>query len=85
MPGKVSRTRKFDAFQKILAADFRRVYVRGINSTAEEVTEVRTLDLKSVSFGEMDVVFIDEDAVLERCLGLEEGGGPIGASSFTLT
>jgi hypothetical protein len=58
------KDKKFDAFQKILAADFRGVYASGINSTAKEVAEVRKLDFKSYSFGEMDVVFIDKDAAL---------------------
>ena len=58
------KDKKFDAFQKMLAADFRGVYPNGINSTAKEVAEVRKLDFKSYSFGEMDVVFIDKDAAL---------------------
>ena len=58
------KDKNFDAFQKILAADFRGVYSSGINSTAKEMDEVRTLDFKSFTFGEMDVVFIDKDAAL---------------------
>ena len=58
------KDKNFDAFQKMLTADFRGVYSSGINSTAKEVAEVRTLDFKSFSFGEMDVVFIDKDAAL---------------------
>lgn len=58
------KDKKFDLFQKILATDFRGVYASGINKTDKEVTEVRTLDLKSFKLGEMDVVFIDKDAVM---------------------
>jgi hypothetical protein len=58
------KDKKFDLFQKILATDFRGVYASGINKADKEVTEVRTLDLKSFTLGEMDVVFIDKDAAM---------------------
>ena len=58
------KDKKFDAFQKMLAADFRGVYASGINKADKEAAEVRTLDFKSVTLGEMDVVFIDKDAAL---------------------
>ena len=67
------KDKNFDAFQKILAADFRGVYSSGINSTAKEVAEVRTLDFKSFSFGEMDVVFTDKAAALVTVEGTENG------------
>jgi hypothetical protein len=64
------------------------------------VAEVRALDFKSSSFGEMDVVFTDKAAALVTVEGTENGKdisgkknaasirkkrGAIGASSFTLT
>ena len=55
------KDKKFDAFEKFLASDFRGVYPTGINPKDKEVTEVRTLDFKSYSFGDVDVVFIDKD------------------------
>jgi hypothetical protein len=58
------KDKKFDLFQKMLTTDFRGVYASGINKTDKEVTEVRTLDLKSFKLGEMDVVFIDKDAAM---------------------
>ena len=61
---QVIKDKNFDAFQKLLARDFRGVYANGINSTTKEVAEVRTLDFKSFTFGEMDVVFIDKDAAM---------------------
>jgi ketosteroid isomerase-like protein len=48
----------------MLAADFRGVYANGINKADKEVADVRTLDFKSLTLGEMDVVFIDKDAAM---------------------
>jgi hypothetical protein len=58
------KDKKFDAFQKMLASDFRGVYANGINKADKEVADVRTLDFKSFTLGEMDVVFIDKDAAM---------------------
>jgi hypothetical protein len=58
------KDKKFDAFQKMLASDFRGVYANGINKADKEVVDVRTLDFKSFTLGEMDVVFIDKDAAM---------------------
>jgi hypothetical protein len=58
------KDKKFDAFQKMLSADFRGVYASGINKSDTEMTEVRTVDFKSFTLGDMDVVFIDKDAVM---------------------
>lgn len=58
------KDKKFDAFEKFLASDFRGVYATGINSKEKEAAGVRKVDFKSCSFGDMDVVFIDKDAVL---------------------
>ncbi len=58
------KDKNFDAFQKLLALDFRGVYSDTINTASKEAAEVRTLDFKSVTLGKMDVVFIDNDAAL---------------------
>jgi hypothetical protein len=58
------KDKKFDQFQKMVASDFRGVYPSGINTADKEVTEVRTLDLKSYTLGEMTVVFIGKDNAL---------------------
>ena len=58
------KEKNFDAFQKLLAHDFRGVYSDGINKASKEAADVRTLDFKSVTLGKMDVVFIDKDVAL---------------------
>ena len=58
------KDKKFDAFQKMLSADFRGVYASAITKLEQELADVKTVDLKSVTPGEMDVVFIDKDAAL---------------------
>ena len=58
------KDKKFDVFQKMLATDFRGVYASGINKADKELASVRTLDFKSFTLGEMDVVFINKDAAM---------------------
>jgi hypothetical protein len=58
------KDKKFDAFQKMLSSDFRGVYGSAINKAEQEVADIKKVDLKSVTLGEMDVVFIDKDAAL---------------------
>jgi hypothetical protein len=58
------KDKKFDQFQKMLASDFRGVYANGINNADKEVAEVRTLDFKSFTLGEMDLVFITKDTAM---------------------
>ncbi|MEY2520323.1 MAG: hypothetical protein QOF24_2082 [Verrucomicrobiota bacterium] len=58
------KDKKFDAFQKMLSADFRAVYASAINKLDQEVVDIKKVDMKSVTFGDMDVVFIDKDAAL---------------------
>jgi len=58
------KDKKWDDFKKIFSADFRGVYGSGINKLDKEMSEVKTLDLKSYTLGDMEVVFIDKDAVL---------------------
>ena len=56
--------KKFDAFQKMLATDFRGVYAEGIHKADAEMAEVRTLDFKSFVLGELDVVFLAKDMAM---------------------
>lgn len=58
------KDKDFDAFQKNLAPDFRGVYSDGINKMDKEVSDVRKLDFKSYSIGDVDVVFITKDVAL---------------------
>lgn len=58
------KDKKFDAFQKMLSADFRSVYASAINKMEQEVADIKKVDIKSMTFGDMDVVFIDKDAAL---------------------
>lgn len=48
----------------MLATDFRGVYASGIDKADKELASVRTLDFKSFTLGEMDVVFIAKDAAI---------------------
>ena len=58
------KDKKFDDFKKMLSADFRAVYASAINKMEKEVADIKKVDMKSVTFGDMDVVFIDKDAAL---------------------
>lgn len=58
------KEKDFDAFRKYLADEFRGVYKEGITRTEQEVSNVKKVDLKQVSFGDMDVVFLDKDAAM---------------------
>ena len=79
------KDKKFDAFQKMLATDFRGVYASGINKADKELADVRTLDFKSLAFGEMDVVFIDKDAAMvtyQVTIQGTEGGKDISGKAY---
>ena len=69
--------KKFDAFRKYLADDFRGVYGNGINNAEKEVASVKKMDLKSFSLSEIDVVFLDKGAALltykATSQGIEDG------------
>src|SRR5438874_13787775 len=58
------KDKKWDYFKKIFSADFRGDYASGINKLDKEMIEVKTLDLKSYTLGDLDVVFIDKDEAL---------------------
>ena len=83
------KDKKWDDFKKIFSADFRGVYASGINKLDKEMTEVKTLDLKSYTLGEIDVVFIDKDAALltypvtfEGTEGGKDASGKMNAASI---
>ena len=58
------KDKKWDDFKKIFSSDFKGVYSSGMNTVDKEMAEVKALDLKSYSLGDIDVVFIDKDAAL---------------------
>ena len=58
------KDKKWDDFKKIFSADFRGVYGSGINKLDKEMTEVKGLDLKTYTLGDMDFVSIDKDAAM---------------------
>lgn len=58
------KDKKWDDFKKIFSADFRGVYSSGINKMDKEMTEVKTLDLKSYTLGDIDVVMVDKDSAM---------------------
>jgi hypothetical protein len=79
------KDKKFDAFQKMLAADFRGVYASGINKADQEVKDVKSIDFKSFTLGEMDVVFLDKDcAMVTYQVTIEgtEGGKDISGKAY---
>ena len=82
------KDKKFDQFQKMVASDFRSVYASGINKAEQENAEVKTLDLKSYTLGDIDVVFINNDiamttysATVEGKEGTKDVSGKINAAS----
>ena len=58
------KDKKWDDFKKVLGTDFKGVYASGVNTADKEMTEVKSLDLKSYTLGDIDVVMIDKDAAL---------------------
>jgi hypothetical protein len=58
------KDKKWDDFKKVFSANFKGVYESGINTLDKEMSEVKRLDLKSYSLGEIDVVMIDKDAAM---------------------
>jgi hypothetical protein len=82
------KDKKFDDFKKVFSADFRGVYGSGINKLDQEMTEVKTLDLKSYTLGDIDVVMIGKDAALltysvtvEGTEGGKDASGKMNAAS----
>jgi ketosteroid isomerase-like protein len=58
------KDKKWDDFKKIFSSDFKGVYSDGIHSVDKEMAGIKTIDLKSHTLGDIDVVFIDKDAAL---------------------
>src|SRR5213076_686828 len=58
------KDKKWDDFKKVFSADFRGVYSSNINKLDKEMTEVKSVDLKSYTLGDIDVVMIDKDAAI---------------------
>jgi ketosteroid isomerase-like protein len=58
------KDKKWDDFRKIFSSDFKGVYSDGIHSVDKEMAGIKTVDLKSHTLGDIDVVFIDKDAAL---------------------
>jgi len=58
------KDKKWDDFKKVFSSDFKGVYSSGITTMDQENAEVKTLDLKSFTLGDIDVVMIDKDAAL---------------------
>ena len=83
------KDKKWDDFKKAFSADFKGVYSSGINTMDKEMSEVKTLDLKSYTLGDIDVVMIDKDAALltysTKVEGTEDGkdvSGKMNAASI---
>ena len=83
------KDKKWDDFKKVFSADFKGVYGSGINTLDKEMSEVKTLDLKSYTLGDIDVVMIDKDAALltysTKVEGTEDGkdvSGKMNAASI---
>jgi len=56
--------KKFDAFRKYLASDYRAAYAEGIYSLDQEMDSVRKADLKSFSLSDSTVVMPDRETAL---------------------
>jgi hypothetical protein len=56
--------KKFDAFRKYLASDYRAAYAEGIYSLDQEMDSVRKADLKSFSLSDSTVVMADKETAL---------------------
>jgi hypothetical protein len=67
------KDKKWDDFKKVFSSDFRGVYADGITKLDKEMTDVKTLDLKSYTLGDIDVVMIDKDAALLTYSATVEG------------
>jgi hypothetical protein len=56
--------KKFDAFRKYFASDYRAAYAEGLFNLDQEMDTVRKVDLKSFSLSEPTVVMPDKDTTL---------------------
>jgi hypothetical protein len=83
------KDKKWDDFKKMFSSDFRGVYSDGINKVDKEMTDVKKVDLKSYTLGDIDVVFIDKDAAMltyavtfEGSDGGKDASGKMNAASI---
>ena len=67
------KDKKFDDFQKHIAADFRGVYGSGITKRDQEIADVKKLDLRSFTLSDLDLVMLDKDAALVTYTVAAEG------------
>jgi len=67
------KAKKWDDFKKIFSADFRGVYADGINKLDKEMEDVKAVELKSYSLGDIDFVSIDKDAAMLTYTATVEG------------
>jgi ketosteroid isomerase-like protein len=67
------KDKKWDDFKKVFSSDFRGVYADGINKLDKEMTDVKMLDVKSFTLGDIDVVMIDKDSALLTYSATVEG------------
>jgi hypothetical protein len=58
------KEKKANEFRKYLAADFHGVYADGIYNLDKQMEDLRKMDLKSYSLGDIDVVFPDADTAI---------------------
>src|SRR5438874_10179974 len=82
------KDKKWDDFKKVFSADFRGVYGSGITKLDQEMTEVKSLDLKSYTLGDIDVVMFNKDAAIltysvtvEGTEGGKDASGKMNAAS----
>ena len=83
------KDKKWDDFKKMFSADFKGVYSDGIHSLDKELAGVKTLDIKSYTLGDIDVVMVDKDAALltysvtfEASEGGKDATGKMNAASL---
>ena len=58
------KDKRWDDFKKMFSSDFKGVYSSGITTLDKEMADVKMLDLKSYTLGDIDVVFVNKDAAL---------------------
>lgn len=83
------KDKKWDDFKKVFSADFRGVYTDGITKLDKEISDVKKIELKLYTLGDIDVVFIDKDAALltyfvtlEGTEGGKDASGKMNAASI---
>jgi hypothetical protein len=82
------KDKKSDEFKKFLHADFYAAYSDGIYTMQQEIDSMKTWDLKSFSFSDVNVVFPDADTatitykvMIEGTSGGKDASGTYNAGS----